>query len=153
TALVVLLIPSQAHAYIGPGSGFALAGSFLAAFAAICSAVLLLLTWPLRLVARALFGRRALARSRVKRVVILGLDGLDYGLTEQLLSEGKLPHLAALRKRCFKPLGTTLPPISPVAWSSFQTGVNPGKHGIFDFLMPDLRTYQPKLSSVEIRPP
>src|SRR5262249_52638619 len=36
---------------------------------------------------------------------------------------------------------------------SFQTGTNPGKHNIFDFLIPDLRTYQPKLSSVEIRPP
>ena len=71
-----------------------------------------------------------------------------------MLAEGKLPHLAALREQgCFKPLGTTLPPISPVAWSSFQTGVNPGKHNIFDFLTPTSRTYQPKLSSVEIRPP
>src|SRR5262249_51083913 len=86
--------------------------------------------------------------------VILGLDGLDHGLTEQMLADGKLPHLAKLRDQgCFKPLGSTLPPISPVAWSSFQTGVNPGKHNIFDFLTPDLRTYQPKLSSVEIRPP
>ena len=90
----------------------------------------------------------------MKRVVILGLDGLDHGLTEQMLEEGKLPHLAALRDQgCFKPLASTLPPISPVAWSSFQTGVNPGKHNIFDFLTPDLRTYQPKLSSVDIRPP
>jgi predicted AlkP superfamily phosphohydrolase/phosphomutase len=153
TAVVVLSSPSPAHAYIGPGSGFALAGSFLAAFAALGSALLLLLTWPLRLVARALSGRRGRARGRFKRVVILGLDGLDHGLTEQLLSEGKLPHLAALRRHgCFKPLGSTLPPISPVAWSSFQTGANPGKHNIFDFLIPDQRTYRPKLSSVEIRP-
>ncbi len=114
----------------------------------------MVVTWPVRLLARSLLGRRALTRSRVKRVVILGLDGLDYGLTTRLLSEGKLPHLAALRDQgCFKPLGSTLPPISPVAWSSFQTGVNPGKHNIFDFLTPDPRTYQPKLSSVEIRPP
>ncbi len=150
----LLLAPTPAHAYIGPGAGFALAGSFLAVFAAILSAVLMLLTWPARLLWRALLGRRALARSRVKRVVVLGLDGLDYGLTEKLLAEGRLPHLEALRKQgCFKPLGSTLPPISPVAWSSFQTGVNPGKHNIFDFLMPDRTTYQPKLSSVEIRPP
>jgi predicted AlkP superfamily phosphohydrolase/phosphomutase len=154
TALVLLLEPGTAHAYIGPGAGFALAGSFFAVFAAICSAVLLLLTWPVRLLLRALLGRRAAARSRVKRVVILGLDGLDHGLTEQMLAEGKLPHLAALRDQgCFKPLGSTLPPISPVAWSSFQTGTNPGKHNIFDFLIPDLRTYEPKLSSVEITPP
>jgi predicted AlkP superfamily phosphohydrolase/phosphomutase len=154
TALVVLLAPSVAHAYIGPGAGFALAGSVLAVFAAVCSAMLMLLTWPVRLVFRILFGRRALRKSRVKRVVILGLDGLDHGLTQKMLEQGKLPHLATLSKQgCFKALGSTLPPISPVAWSSFQTSVNPGKHNIFDFLTPDLRTYQPKLSSVEIRPP
>jgi predicted AlkP superfamily phosphohydrolase/phosphomutase len=151
---VLLLAPSPAHAYIGPGAGFALAGSFMAVFAAFMSAFLLLLTWPVRLIWKAIFGWRTLARSRFKRIVVLGLDGLDYTLTEQMLAEGKLPHLEALRKQgCFKPLGTTLPSISPVAWSSFQTGTNPGKHNIYDFLTPDLDTYQPKLSSVEIRPP
>jgi predicted AlkP superfamily phosphohydrolase/phosphomutase len=159
--LILLLLPSPALAYIGPGAGFALAGSFFAVLLALLSALLLLLTWPIRLLWRALcllgskvFGRRARSRQRFKRVVILGLDGLDYGLTTKLLNEGKLPHLAALRDQgCFKPLGSTLPPISPVAWSSFQTGTNPGKHNIFDFLIPDRRTYEPKLSSVEIRPP
>jgi predicted AlkP superfamily phosphohydrolase/phosphomutase len=140
--------------YIGPGAGFALAGSFLAVFAAFFSALVLLLTWPARLLWRALFGRRTLARARFQRIVVLGLDGLDYGLTEQFLAEGKLPHLEALRKQgCFRPLGTTLPSISPVAWSSFQTGTNPGKHNIYDFLIPDRDTYAPRLSSVEIRPP
>jgi predicted AlkP superfamily phosphohydrolase/phosphomutase len=139
--------------YIGPGAGFAMAGSFFAVLVAFCSALLLFLTWPARIVWRALFGRRPLAQSQFKRVVILGLDGLDHALTERMLAEGKLPNLAALRDRgCFKPLGSTLPPISPVAWSTFQTGVNPGKHNIFDFLVPDPKTYQPKLSSVEIRP-
>jgi predicted AlkP superfamily phosphohydrolase/phosphomutase len=153
-ALLIFLIPSQADAYIGPGAGFALAGSLLAVFAAFCSALLMVVSWPIRLFLRLFFGRRALANSRFKRVVILGLDGLDHGLTEKMLSEGKLPHLAALREQgCFKALGSTVPPISPVAWSSFQTGVNPGKHNIFDFLTPDLRTYQAKMSSVEIRPP
>jgi predicted AlkP superfamily phosphohydrolase/phosphomutase len=154
SALLLLLVPGQADAYIGPGAGFALGSSVFAVFASVFSAVLMLFTWPIRLLLRAVFGRRALKRARVKRVVILGLDGLDHGLTERFLAEGKLPHLASLRDQgCFKPLGSTLPPISPVAWSSFQTGVNPGKHNIFDFLIPDLRTYQPKLSSVEIRPP
>lgn len=153
-AALVLLIPQPALAYIGPGAGFALAGSFLAVFAAVCSALLMLITWPARLAWRLVFGRRALAKSRVKRVVVLGLDGLDHGLTEKLLAAGKLPNLAALRAEgCFKALGSTLPPISPVAWSTFQTGVNPGKHNIFDFLTPDLRTYEPRMSSVEIRAP
>src|SRR6516162_966114 len=153
-AFFILLVPDVAHAYIGPGAGFALGGSLLAVFAAFCSALAMLLTCPLRLSWRAFFARRPPSRSRVKRIVILGLDGLDHALTERFLAEGKLPHLARLRDQgCFKPLASTLPPISPVAWSSFQTGVNPGKHNIFDFLTPDLRTYQPKLSSVDIRPP
>ena len=84
--------------------------------------------------------RKPPGKARFRRVVILGLDGLDHRVTEKMLAEGKLPHLAALRDQgAFKPLGSTLPPISPVAWSSFQTGVNPGKHNIFDFLTPDLR--------------
>src|SRR5437879_10633532 len=154
TALVALSFPEPVHAYIGPGAGFALAGSFFAVFLAFLSAVAMLLTWPARLLWRAVFGRRALARSRFQRVVILGLDGLDHGLTEQMLADGKLPNFASLRDQgCLKPLASTLPPISPVAWSSFQTGTNPGKHNIYDFLTPDLDTYQPKLSSVEIRPP
>jgi predicted AlkP superfamily phosphohydrolase/phosphomutase len=152
--VLVLLMPGQAEAYIGPGAGFALAGSFFAVFAAIGSALLTFLTWPLRLLARTLFGLRALARSRFQRVVILGLDGMDHDLTEKMLDEGKLPNFAALRERgSFRPLGTTVPPLSPVAWSTFQTGVNPGKHNIFDFLTPDPRNYHAKLSSVEIRPP
>ncbi|MGD9856684.1 MAG: alkaline phosphatase family protein, partial [Planctomycetaceae bacterium] len=89
---------------------------------------------------------------RFQRVVVLGLDGLDHGLTTKLLGEGMLPNLSRLRDTgSYKPLASTLPPISPVAWSTFQTGVNPGKHNIFDFLTPDERTYRPKLSSVDIR--
>lgn len=153
-ALVLLFDPSPAHAYIGPGAGFALAGSLLAVLAAIFSAIVMIFAWPFRLLLRLLFRKKRPAKSRVKRVVILGLDGLDYGQTVRMLDAGKLPHLARLRAEgSLKPLGSTLPPISPVAWSSFQTGVNPGKHNIFDFLVPDEQTYQPKLSSVEIRPP
>jgi predicted AlkP superfamily phosphohydrolase/phosphomutase len=152
--LVLLLAPSPAFAYIGPGAGLALAGPLFAVFAAFVSALMLLLIWPLRMAWRALFWWRRPPQGRFKRVVILGLDGLDYGMTQRMLAEGGLPNMEALRKQgCFKPLATTLPSISPVAWSSFQTGTNPGKHNIYDFLTPDLVTYQPKLSSVEIRPP
>ncbi|MDX1962107.1 MAG: alkaline phosphatase family protein [Pirellulales bacterium] len=148
-----LAFPQPAWAYIGPGAGFALAGSFLAVFAAIFSAMVMLLVWPVRMLWRIFWRKSPPFPPQVERVVILGLDGLDYGLTCQLLDAGKLPHLAKLRAQgSFSSLGSTLPPISPVAWSTFQTGVNPGKHNIFDFLTPDLQTYQPKLSSVEIRP-
>ena len=149
---LVLLMPGRAQAYIGPGAGFAAAASLFAMFTAILSAIVALLTWPLRYLIRAIRGGKAFARSKVKKVVILGLDGMDYSLTQKFLAEGKLPNLARLsQKGCFKPLATTVPPISPVAWSSFQTGVNPGKHNIFDFLTRDKKSYQPRLSSVDIR--
>jgi predicted AlkP superfamily phosphohydrolase/phosphomutase len=152
--LFSLVIPRSALAYVGPGAGFALAGSFFAVFIAIMSAFLLLLTWPVRFIFRAIFAKKPPGTARFRRVVILGLDGLDHGLTAQMLEQGKLPNLAKLRDQGgFQALGSTLPPISPVAWSSFQTGVNPGKHNIFDFLVPDEQSYQPKMSSVEIRPP
>ena len=150
----ILAIPGQAQAYIGPGAGFAVAGSFLVMFTAILSAILTLFTWPIRYIFRAIRSRRALARSRVKKFVILGLDGMDPAVTQKLLDEGKLPNFAKLREQgCFKKLATTVPSISPVAWSSFQTGANPGKHNIFDFLTRDKRTYMPTLSSVDIRGP
>jgi predicted AlkP superfamily phosphohydrolase/phosphomutase len=140
--------------YIGPGSGFAIGGSFLAVFAVAFSIFVTIISWPVRLIWRIFFRPRPPSQPRFKRVVVLGLDGLDFGLTNDMLAAGKLPNLAALQnKGCFFPLASTLPPISPVAWSTFQTGTNPGKHNIFDFLIPDERTYQPKISSVEIRQP
>jgi predicted AlkP superfamily phosphohydrolase/phosphomutase len=149
---LVLLMPGRAQAYIGPGAGFAAAASLFAMFTAMLSAVVALLTWPLRYLIRAIRGGKAFARSRVKKVVILGLDGMDYSLTQRFLADGKLPNLDKLRRKgCFKRLTTTIPPISPVAWSSFQTGVNPGKHNIFDFLTRDKKNYLPRLSSVDIR--
>jgi len=153
-SLLLLLWPKPAEAYIGPGAGFAVGGSFLAVFAAMLSAVVMVVSWPIRWIWRLLFRKRPPKAPQFKRVVVLGLDGLDHGLTSKLLAEGKLPNLSKLAAQGgFQPLGSTLPPISPVAWSTFQTGVNPGKHNIFDFLTPDEQTYQPKLSSVEVRPP
>jgi len=151
-ALLVLLAPSQASAYIGPGAGLAVVGSLFAVFVALCSGVLLLLTWPLRFLWRTLFRRRT-PRGWVKRVVILGLDGMDYGLTQELISEGKLPHLAALGQHgCFKPLAATDAPSTPVAWSSFQTGVNPDKHNLADVVAPEARSCQPAPNGVQSRP-
>ena len=152
-SFVLLLLSSEpAYAYIGPGAGFAVAGSFLVIFAAVASALIILITWPVRFVIRAIRFRKVYARARIRRAIVLGFDGMDHALTTKLIGEGKLPNFAALRDQgCFKPLRSTIPPISPVAWSSFQTGVNPGKHNIFDFLTRDPQTYVPKLSSSEIR--
>lgn len=152
--VILLLAQDQADAYIGPGAGFAVLGSALVMVGAMLAAIATLFTWPVRYLIRLIRGRRALARSRVKKVVVLGLDGMDPNVTEKYLAEGKLPHFAALQQKgCFQRLATSIPSISPVAWSSFQTGANPGKHNIFDFLSRDKNTYLPTLSSVSIRGP
>lgn len=151
---LLLLTPEPAQAYIGPGAGFAVGTTLATFFFAFLSALGALFLWPFRWAIRVVRRRRAHARARVKRVVILGLDGLEPSLVEQYLSEGKLPNFDRLRQRgCYLKLGTTVPPLSPVAWSSFLTGCNPGKHNIFDFLTRDKRTYLPALSSVRIGPP
>ena len=151
---LLLLLPEPALAYIGPGAGFAVGTTLVTLFFAIFSAIGALFLWPFRWFIRALRQRRAHAKARVRRVVILGLDGLEPTLVERYLAEGKLPNFARLRDRgSFLRLGTTIPPLSPVAWSSFLTGCNPGKHCIFDFLTRDRRTYLPTLSSVHISGP
>jgi len=153
-ALFILVTPGRAQAYIGPGAGIAVMGSFLVMFTAMLAGIVTLFTWPLRYLIRAIRCRHVFAKSRVKKVVILGLDGLDPKIAKGFIEQGKLPNFAKLaEKGCFKPLATTVPSMSPVAWSSFQTGVNPGKHNIFDFLTRDKKNYMPKLSSVDIRGP
>jgi len=150
-AIAVMVIASPAYGYIGPGAGIAVLGSFLAVFVAMLSAVATLFTWPIRWIIRAIKGRKAFKRARVKRVVILGLDGMEPTLAEKYMAEGRMPNMVKLRdKGSYQTLGTTLPPLSPVAWSSFLTGCNPGKHNIFDFLTIDRRNYLPQLSSVHI---
>ena len=83
-----------------------------------------------------------------KRVIILGIDGMDYDLTQRLLSEGRLPNLAKLASQGrFGPLQTSIPPQSPVAWAEFITGLDAGGHGIFDFMHRDPATMVPYLST------
>jgi predicted AlkP superfamily phosphohydrolase/phosphomutase len=89
-----------------------------------------------------------------ERVVVLGFDGADPKLVERWMGEGKLPTFARLaRTGTLQPLGTTEPPESPVAWASFATGLNPGKHGIFDFLKVDRKSYVPDIGLVEVAKP
>jgi predicted AlkP superfamily phosphohydrolase/phosphomutase len=89
-----------------------------------------------------------------QKLVILGFDGMDPHLLERWMNEGKLPNLSALAKRGgFHPLQTTHSPESPTAWASFATGVNAGKHNIYDFLVRDTTTYLPDLGMVTRTPP
>jgi predicted AlkP superfamily phosphohydrolase/phosphomutase len=88
------------------------------------------------------------------RVIVLAFDGLDYELTRSLIEQGRLPNFARLaRTGGFSPLATTMPPQSPVAWSTFTTGLEPAQHGIFDFVHRDPATLQPYLSTTRTEPP
>ncbi len=79
-----------------------------------------------------------------KKVIVIGLDGLEPSIVEAMLERGELPNLARIRQAgSYTRLKTTYPAQTPVAWSSFVTGTNPGGHGIFDFVSRDPRTYQP----------
>ena len=154
-ALVLLLSgPETALAYVGPGAGFAFVSSIFIIIFTTFLAFLTLLTWPIRWVVQRIRGSKAMAAARTKRVVVLGLDGQDPELTEQFMAEGLLPNFERLKQQgTFRPLQTTLLAESPVAWTSFQTGCNPGKHRIFDFLVPNRKSHLPELCSARVDPP
>ncbi len=81
------------------------------------------------------------------KVLVIGLDGLEPSLVEALLAAGRLPNLARLRDQGhYARVATTSPAQTPVAWSTFATGVNPGRHGIFDFIRRHPQNYTPDLS-------
>jgi len=75
------------------------------------------------------------SRSLGKKVIVIGVDGMDPGLSESMMKAGLLPNLEKLRASGgFSRLGTSTPPQSPVAWANFINGAGPGSHGIFDFI-------------------
>jgi predicted AlkP superfamily phosphohydrolase/phosphomutase len=116
--------------------------------------MLSLLTWPFRLALQLMRRRQGFKHAKIRKLIFLGLDGLDPRLTERFLAEGKLPNLAKLRESGgYRRLRTTFPSLSPVAWSTFATGVNPAKHNIFDFLNRNLKSYVPELSSARVGKP
>lgn len=83
----------------------------------------------------------------MKKVIVIGLDGLEPKLVGPMLERGELPHLARLAAQGgFTRVRTTVPAQTPVAWSTFATGTNPGGHGIFDFIRRDPATYLPDLA-------
>jgi predicted AlkP superfamily phosphohydrolase/phosphomutase len=77
-------------------------------------------------------------------VFVLGIDGVDPEIVDRLMAEGRMPNFARLAKEgSYQRLGTANPPQSPVAWSNFVTGRDPGGHGVFDFVHRDPKTYLP----------
>ena len=97
-------------------------------------------------------GRVGAAR-RQASVIVLGLDGMDPRLVEKFVRDGRMPNAKRLIEAgTFCPLGTSMPPQSPVAWSSFISGANPGVHGIFDFIHREPGTLLPYLSTSRTLP-
>ena len=120
--------------------------------------------WMLALAAAALlaaaFGvSRSLSHSAAppaphNKLIILGIDGMDPLLLRQFMAAGKMPHFAALAASGgFLPLQTSIPPQSPVAWANLITGMNPGSHGIFDFIHRDPATLTPYFSTSQVKAP
>jgi len=113
----------------------------------LAALILLATTW-------ACGGAAPVSNSAHKKFVILGFDGMDPDLVREFMAAGQLPNLARVMKTGgLYDLDTTVSPESPTAWASFATGVNPGKHNIYDFLVRDLDSYIPDLGMVTRTPP
>jgi hypothetical protein len=107
----------------------------------------------LLMLAAAVYAWLPRGRRPARNVFILGVDGLDHKLLQQFVDDGSLPHFKRLiSKGDFKPLKTTMPPLSPVAWSTFVTGMDPGGHAIFDFVHRDPKTLTPDFSMARAVP-
>ena len=87
------------------------------------------------------------------RCIVIGLDAASWDIIKPLIKRDKLPNITKIIKDGISaPLKSTHPPITPAAWNSMITGVNPGKHGIFDFFEQDPETYSIRpVSSLSLR--
>jgi predicted AlkP superfamily phosphohydrolase/phosphomutase len=90
-----------------------------------------------------------------RRVVVIGIDGLDPNMVVAMIEKGVMPNFVAMLERggSFARLETSIPPQSPVAWSNFITGMDAGGHGIFDFIHRDTSTYLPVFSTALVTEP
>ncbi|NQT90757.1 MAG: alkaline phosphatase family protein [Candidatus Omnitrophica bacterium] len=86
-----------------------------------------------------------------KKIIILGFDGLSPDIIEPMMDRGELPNFSHLKEAgSYRRLSTTNPPQSPVAWAGFATGKNPGKNGIYDFIVRNPKDYSLRLSTADI---
>lgn len=93
------------------------------------------------------------ARTYTRKLVVLGFDGMDPALVRRWMGEGKLPNMKKLAAAGgVYPLATTPSPEAASAWASFATGANPGRHGLYDFLVRDAAASRPRLGMVRREP-
>jgi predicted AlkP superfamily phosphohydrolase/phosphomutase len=88
----------------------------------------------------------------MSRILVIGLDGADLDVVKPLVSQGALPNLGRLMAEgAWGELRSTYPPMSPPAWTTFMTGKNPGKHGIFDFTIRKPDSYDVEFVNARFR--
>jgi len=153
--------------YLDPGQGFVFAqgfswfwamilaflGSFLFFFRFIFGFFkkfffpLLVLLLVLTIGGIMIFG----SSNKKNKFIILGIDAMDPKISERLIQEGRMPNFSALKRDgAYSALVTPMPTETVVSWASFATGLNPGGHGLFDFVMRDPKDYSLYLSLNEI---
>ena len=89
---------------------------------------------------------------RREKVILIGIDGADYYITRKFIKENKLPNLKRIAEDgIFSKLGSTIPPLSPSAWTSIFTGYTPAEHGIYGFTKRRKDSYFPRPISTKDR--
>ncbi len=82
-----------------------------------------------------LFKKLFSKKDQSKKLVVIGLDGTPYTFVQRMLREGRMPNLARIVQEAgFARMNSVYPTVSSVAWSSYMTGVNPARHGIYGFV-------------------
>jgi len=82
-----------------------------------------------------------------KRVAVIGLDGANWDFLNKMIKIGGMPETKKLLNHATKATIKSFPPVTPPAWASITTGVNPGKHGIFGFIHHDVQSGAQKLAT------
>jgi predicted AlkP superfamily phosphohydrolase/phosphomutase len=85
------------------------------------------------------------------KVLVVGLDGGSWSVIEPLARAGQIPNIARIMAGVRGPLESTIPPVTPPAWTSFMTGKNPGKHGLYHFVEPEPGTYRTRYTNAGSR--
>lgn len=138
-------------AYVGPGAGLVISLSLLTLVVVVVGALFSILLSPLTVALAVVRRLRRRCPHGYRRVVVLGLDGLDPKMVRRLMDNDRLPHMKALAdKGAFRDLRTTRPSISPSVWSSFAVGADASYHGIYGFVSRDPRTCEPVPSSTDL---
>ena len=82
------------------------------------------------------------------KLAIIGIDGATFDIIQPMIAEGELPNIARiLNEGAFGDLESEKPPMTPPAWTSMFTGLNPGKHGVFHFIGRELGSYNHSLKN------